>query len=268
MTSPRRPPTNRELMQAKKSQTPNPPNLYQSDRELLASIKSPDPKKSSAVATPKSTAVAVPDPRPYRDRYYDEIAPASIVGRLVKFSKDGQFITADDEQPVPSDAEFAVLADQTMIGWLKFNGDGEAPDREMGLLYDGFVMPLRESLGDLDKSKWEMGLSNEPQDPWQHFIYLVLQNTATQELFTYTTSSKTGRRACGNLLRHYDRMRKTHPDELPRVRLSAGGFEHKDSRVGWVSVPLFVVVGRTPRDGVATPEPTTTGAFLNDTVPF
>jgi hypothetical protein len=29
--------------------------------------------------------------------------------------------------------------------------------------------------------------------PWQHQIYLVLQNTLTLELFTFTTSSKTGR---------------------------------------------------------------------------
>ena len=81
-----------------------------------------------------------------------------------------------------TDTEFAVLADQTMIGWVKFNGEGELPDREMGLLYDNFVMPTRESLGDLDQSKWDIGLSNEPQDPWQHQVYLVLQNAGSDEL--------------------------------------------------------------------------------------
>ena len=42
-------------------------------------------------------AVAVPDNRPDIDRYLDEIAPASIVGRMVKFSKEGMFVTADDD---------------------------------------------------------------------------------------------------------------------------------------------------------------------------
>jgi hypothetical protein len=235
---------------AKKAQTPLPPQT------------------STAVAVPQSTAMAVPDNRSYRQRYLDDIAPASIVGRLVKFSKDGQFITADDEKPIDQATEFVALCDQTLIGWLKFNGEGEAPDREMGLLYGDFVMPPRESLGDLSQSDWDMGLDGEPQDPWQHHICIVLQNTATQELFTYDTSSKTGRRACGNLLRHYDRMRRTHPDDLPRVRLGAGGFQHKDTRVGWVIVPLFIVIGRTPRDGVASPEPTTTAKSLNDAIPF
>ena len=51
----------------------------------------------------------------------------------------------------------------------------------------------------------------------------------TDEFFTFTTSSRTGRRAVGNLLRHYDRMQRANPDEYPVVRLKQGGFEHKDS---------------------------------------
>jgi hypothetical protein len=221
----------------------------------------------TAVSVAKTAAVTVPDNRSYRQRYLDEVAPASIVGRLIKFSKDGQFITADDEEPVPTDTEFAALCDQTLVGWLKFNGEGLPPDRAMGLLYGDFVMPPRQSLGDLDQSEWDMGLDGTPADPWQHHICIVLQNTATQELFTYDTSSKTGRRACGNLLRHYDRMCRTHPDDLPRVRLGTGRFAHKDARVGWVTVPLFIVIGRTPRDGVASPDPTTTAKYLDDDLP-
>jgi hypothetical protein len=202
----------------------------------------------------------------YRSRYLDEIAPAGIAGRLSKFSKEGTFVTSDDGKPIPETDEFVALCDQTLVGWIKFNGEGEPPDKIMGLLYDNFIMPQRESLGDLDQSAWDMGLDGEPQDPWSHTIYLVLQNAATAELITFSTSSKTGRRAVGTLLRHYDRLRRTHPDDLPRVRLSAGGFEHKDSRIGWVSVPRFIVVGCSPRDGVATPEPTTIAASLNDSL--
>jgi len=47
-------------------------------------------KASLPAPTNGSTALAAPDNRSDVQRYIDEIAPASIVGRMVKFSKDGQ----------------------------------------------------------------------------------------------------------------------------------------------------------------------------------
>ena len=55
------------------------------------------------------------------------------------------------------------------------------------------------------------------------------------------------------------------PDELPVIKLGTGGFEHKDSRVGWVATPVFVVVGRAPRDSAAKPD-TSIAAFLDDKI--
>ena len=248
-------PTAKELVAAKQQRMPVP-----------TAAAMPMPKVTSNT-TPTATAVAVPDNRSYRDRYLDEVAPANIVGRMIKFSKEGTFVTHDDGQEVSESSEFTVLADETLIGWIKFNGDGEPPSREMGLLYDNFIMKPRESLGDLDEAQWEEGLDGRPADPWQHHQYLVLQNTSTAELFTFVTSSKTGRRAVGNLLRHYDRMRRTHPDELPVVRLRTGGFQHRDDRVGFVSTPVFVVCGRQSRDSVAKPD-TSTAALIDDVIPF
>jgi hypothetical protein len=198
--------------------------------------------------------------------YLDEIAPASIVGRMAKFAKDGPFVTHDDGAPMSDTVPHAALCDQTLIGRIKFNGPGQPPDRHMGLLYDGFVMPDRESLGDNDESKWETGLDGQPADPWQHQVYLVLQNTETQELFTFVTSSKTGRRPVGNLLRHYDRTRKTDAAFYPLVLLKTGGFNHPDQRVGWVATPLFAVVGRTPRADVAKPEVRSLKEEMNDEI--
>ena len=128
--------------------------------------------------------------------------------------------------------------------------------------------PSARALGDLDpKRNGSSASTTQPADPWQHQQMIVLQNTETQELFTFSTSSKTGRRAVGNLLRHYTRMRKTHPDELPVIRLGKGGFEHKDKRVGFVDTPVFVVVGRAPRDSATKPD-TSVGAFLDDEIPL
>lgn len=176
------------------------------------------------------------------------------------------FKTADDDETVAEDTDFTVLADQTLIGWLRFHDDAP-PDRVMGLLYDGFRMPARAELGDLDKDDWPAGLSGAPEDPWKHHIYLVLQHADTAVLFTFATSSMTGRRAVGNLLRHYDRTRRTHPDELPVIKLKVGGFQHRNERIGWVSTPVFAVVGRAPRDSAAKPDTSTQGQ-LDDQIPF
>ena len=222
----------------------------------------PIPPKAVVPAKPKSTAIAKPA-EDYVSRYLDEVAPANIVGRMIKFSKDGKFVTPDDEGKVSENQDFIALCEETLVGWVKFNGQGEPPDRVMGQLYDGFAMPARESLGDLNEKDWELGLDGRPADPWQHHMYLVLQQADTRELFTFVTSSMTGRRAVGNLLRHYDRLRRSNSDEVPVVRLRTGGFKHKDDRVGWVSTPVFIVFGKTPRDSAAKPD-TSTEAILDD----
>ena len=222
------------------------------------------PAKAKAETALATTA---PDTRTPVQRYLDEIAPSGIVGRLIKFSKEGNFVTADDGEPVSPDADFVALCDQTLIGWIRFHADGETPpDRAQGLLYGGFVMPDRTSLGDTNSAEWPIGLSGQPADPWQHQICVVLQNTETNELYTFATTSQTGRRAVGNLLRHYDRMQRTNPGELPVVRLRPGGYQHRDERIGWVATPTFCVVGRAPRDSAAKPD-TSIAADMNDELP-
>jgi multidrug efflux pump subunit AcrA (membrane-fusion protein) len=232
--------------------------------------------KAKADAAAKALVPARPAPPPVapaedvyasvRD-YIDLIAPASISGRLIKFSKEGAFVTADDGEPVDADAEFAVLCDETLAGWIRFHEEPDAPpDRVAGLIYDGFVPPQRATLGETDQTKWPIGLSGQPEDPWKHQICIVLQHILTRELFTFATTSLTGRRAVGNLLRHYERMQRTNANEVPIVRLRPGGFNHRDERIGWVATPSFQIVGRMPRDSAAKPD-TSVAADMNDSIP-
>jgi hypothetical protein len=245
----------------------SPPTTAQVLAQQKADAEAKTAKEATGTAVAvRTTSAAVATNQTSVAKYLDEIAPATIVGRMIKFSKEGRFVTADDDQPIAEDSEFIALADQTMVGWIRFNED-EPPTRVMGLLYDGFEMPARETLGDLDEAKWDVGLDGRPADPWTHQTYLVLQHADTAELYTFVTASKTGRRAVGNLLHHYNRMLRTHPGELPVVRLRTGSFEHRDERVGRVKTPVFQVVGRAPQDSVAKPD-TSVGADLDDAVPF
>jgi hypothetical protein len=212
------------------------------------------------------TAVTIPDNRTPEQKYIDEIAPSSIAGKLIKFSKEGEFVVAETDEELSADDDYIALCDETLIGWIRFRDDAP-PDRYQGLLYDNFIMPERRALGDNDPNEWPLGLNQQPADPWQHQVCLVLQSPKTQELFTFATSSQTGRRAVGNLLRHYDRMRRTDKDSYPVVRLKPSGFVHRDERVGWVPVPAFAVVGHTPKSSAAVPD-TSLSADLNDELPI
>lgn len=214
-----------------------------------------------AAAPPAHMAI---DTRTPEQRYVDEIAPATFAGQLVKFSKEGKFVIKETDEEISPDTAFLALCDETLIGWVKFNGDDAPPDRVQGLLYDGFVMPPRTSLGDTDETRWPEGLSGQPTDPWQHQICLVLQEPSTEALYTFATSSITGRRAVGNLLRQYDRMRKKDADSYPVVKLRPSGFQHKDDRVGWVHTPSFAVISRAPKNATAVP---TLADDMNDEIP-
>jgi hypothetical protein len=251
---------------AKKRTGPTPEEVIAEQRREADAHKAQLPAKVDT-----STAVALPDTRTAAQRYVDQEAPANIVGRMIKFGKDGHFVTSDDDEPIDENAEFVALCDEVLVGWIKFYNDGETPpDRIQGLLYDGFIMPPRDSLGDLDESKWSIGLSGKKEDPWKHQNCLPLQHTATHEMFTFVTTSDTGRRSVCNLLRHYNRMRNGSTSDgthnVPVVRLRAGGFNHRDPRVGWVPTPQFAICGRTPRESAAMPD-TSISADMNDAIP-
>jgi hypothetical protein len=215
-----------------------------------------DRRPASPQAVVPTPPAAVPAPiandRAARSRYLEEIA-GGMPGRLIKFSgKSNKFCTVDDGSDI-EDVDYIALCPETLIGWIKFSGDDSPPERVMGLLYEGFQMPKREELGDLDQTQWPAGLNNAPQDPWLHQMALPLMNATTQELLVFTTLNETGRRTVGRLLQHYERMLRLNSDELPVVRLKVGGFNHRDPRVGWVSTPQFAIVGRTKRSDVAKP---------------
>jgi hypothetical protein len=187
-------------------------------------------------------------------------------GVLFKFSKDQRFRRVDDGEEIPLGREFTVVYDQIQVGWIKFNGKGELPERKMGALFQGFVPCPRDELGDDDQSLWEVGLSGKPADPWQQQILLPLQ-AEDGELFIFGTTSITGRRAVGRVIDECRKMLRREPNDYPVVKLALSSFQHREERIGRVTVPAFVRVGKTPKTGVAAID-TSIAADMNDEIPF
>jgi hypothetical protein len=184
-----------------------------------------------------------------------------------KFSKDGKYRKTSDDEEVPAGTEFVAIYDAIQGGFIKFNGKGAPPTRHMGNLFAGFVVPRRDTLGDLDESTWEPGPSGRPADPWQVQVLLPLVDTKTNELFIFNTTSTTGRGAVGKLMHACKQMRRKEPDSYPVVKLALGGFPHKDPRIGWVVTPSFPVIGKAPKDGSALAN-TSLASDMNDEIPF
>ena len=86
-------------------------------------------------------------------------------------------------------------------------------------------------------------------------------------MFCLVGSTDTTRRAIGKLLKYYDRICKTDAGFYPLVQLKHGGFNHRDSRVGWVNTPVLAVVGRIPRTDAAEPNTGQSG-LPSDEIPF
>jgi hypothetical protein len=186
----------------------------------------------------------------------------------VKFdNKEGKYIRQDTDDALSDEDDFIGLCDAALSGHIKFRGPGVKPDVEMVLHYGDEIIKPREDLGDLDESRWEIGLSGQAQDPWTKTMYLPLQHAVSKEMFTLDASTSTSRRAVGNLLRHYERMRRAKPNHLPVVKLKTGGFNHSDQRIGWVVTPVLVVHGSVPRDDASVPDTSTSGVLGGDAIP-
>ncbi|MGC2690322.1 MAG: hypothetical protein WA375_22405, partial [Pseudolabrys sp.] len=110
-------------MDTKTKRKPLTPEEIITEQKRIAEAAKPRANAVVPARVAAGTAVTTPAPdtRTAVQKYIDEIAPANIVGRMVKFSKDSQFVTTDGGEPVDEAAEFIALGDETLIGWIRFH---------------------------------------------------------------------------------------------------------------------------------------------------
>jgi hypothetical protein len=180
---------------------------------------------------------------PWRE-FADEVLVSAIVGDLIFFRKS-VWTRGEDKKPVLPTARFACVMTELSRGYVKWF-DKRTVDFRLGRIVDGFKVPTRNELGDLDVEKWECDFNGEPRDPWVATMRLILIDMATREPVTFTTSSYGGRGALAKLCKVYDQGRCDHPDCWPVVKLEAETYNHRD--FGMISKPSFVVVDWAPAD--------------------
>jgi hypothetical protein len=168
--------------------------------------------------TPPSTAA---DQADLFEGYGNAATARSITGTLLRFSK-GDFLAGQDGADIPVGSRFVAIMDSLTVGWVRWE-DNATTEQRMGLVAEGFQPERRSDLGDHDKDRWEVDNNEgQPRDPWQFTNYLILQAAKDGEIYTFTTASKGGLGAVGELAKAYGKTMRQKPDQYPVIELYVG----------------------------------------------
>jgi hypothetical protein len=193
-------------------------------------------------------------------QFSNALEPYVGITQRLKFSKQGEWMISDTET-LPPGTRCMARTDLMSYGWNKFL-DGKLVEQRTGKLADHFTPSSRNELGDTDQSQWELQPDGTRKDPWAFCSSLPLVLISSGEAFVFTSYSRGGLRALGQLASAYGRRVGHAPRSLPVVELKPDHYKHK--LYGKIFVPLLHIVGWTDDDG----RPLSTSTELADQIPF
>jgi hypothetical protein len=180
------------------------------------------------------------------EKYGKAAAQNSIVGRLLKFTKFGEYRAGQEEEEIERGTRLAAYMNSLCVGWQRWE-DGRIVEKDMGPVSEGFVPPKRDTLGRTDKTQWDSSDDDDqPRDPWQFTNTVVLADLETKDLFTFSTSSKGGLKAIGQLALKYGEHLRQKPDEAPIIELGGGSYKHPNKKFGEIREPILKIVDYVP----------------------
>jgi hypothetical protein len=194
--------------------------------------------KSSVAKKDEATReVAQQAPRNAYQQFADEVKQSGIEGSLLRFTKTGDWVSGQEQEELPEGTELIMGLNTLKRGWQKWE-DQKPVDARMGLVSEGFRPPSRDELGDNDETEWEE-YDGEARDPWQDTMQCLLLDPKTGEVFTFVTSSKSGKTALGEVAAVYgDRMQDGEdPNAMPIIKLASSFYKHKV--YGKIMIPVF-----------------------------
>jgi hypothetical protein len=153
--------------------------------------------------------------------------------------------------------ELVARPDWVMRGWTRF-WNGKRTAFIAGYVIDRFVPPPRQLLGDDDQDDWAIYCKG--RDPWALQFHLPFFDPVSGQQLVWSTNTKGGESAIGNLLTAYvDRVSLAPEDGavLPRVELNSGGYNHPKEN-SFVATPELNIIGwakppATPRPVLPAP---------------
>lgn len=155
-------------------------------------------------------------------------------GRIMTFNK-GEYLLEKKEVPLGTEVRFH-RREWTKV-WIRFN-----PKPVQQMIYrvaSGQVMPPRESLGDLDREKWDL-FNGQPNDPWVKQYYVPMDILSSGDQVTFRTNSSSGRRSVSQLCMVAANRSKYGEPSIPIIRLGKVSFESGGFR-NWK--PDFIIAG-------------------------
>jgi hypothetical protein len=187
-------------------------------------------------------------------QYGEAAKQTAIVGKLLKFSK-GDWSAGEYNDLIEDGTQFVANMDELLIGWIRWQ-DMKPTDHVMGKVAKRYQPPRRSELGDLDSSIWDTDETGKARDPWQMSNYLLMQGTGDDdgELYTFTTSSRGGLNAVGDLCLKYGKAARQKPGQYPVVKIGTGSYLHSNKAFGRIKYPTFTIVGWVPKAAFASVE--------------
>jgi hypothetical protein len=196
-----------------------------------------------------STEIAKKEPN-FFEAYGNAVATRNIVGDLLRLTKFGEYNAGIEGEEIPLGTRLIVAMPTLMAGHVKWE-ENRPVDQRMGYVAEGFVPLKRKELGDNDTSLWERDEeTGKERDPWQFTNTLVMVRPADNALFTFTTSSKGGLNAIGELSKTYGKHIRMAPDDLPGVELRMGRYQHRNRNYGKIAFPIFKLFGWVPGEPI------------------
>jgi len=184
------------------------------------------------------------DFNPFAD-FAQSISRSRIIGKLLKFTKHGDWIAGEAGEEMPDDARLIIHMGDMQEGWQKWE-EGRPTEQRMSFVRDRRPgqsnVPNRQELGDTDHAAWELGLDNRPRDPWMFTFMFNLMDEHGQ-LYTFSNGSDGTVSPLKALNENYAVVYRHRPDDFPIVTLGKSGYNHKNKQIGWVNTPFFNVVG-------------------------
>ena len=163
-----------------------------------------------------------------------------FAGTPLRFVK-GKWLTGreDASEEVGATQTFCFDVRSYAHGWIKWQKQ-KPVHKIIGRPIDGFRLPSRTELGDLDENAWPQGRKG-PEDPWQRVAQISVREADFENCppLVFSSPSVGARIGLGHFLKAYAAGAKDHPGLMPVVLLKS---VDRDTEYGRMPTPKFEIV--------------------------